>query len=55
MLNLLIEAKAFCGKGLEQDPDNKELKKLSGEIESRKQEEEEQQALVSKAVSEAKV
>ncbi|XP_031283796.1 tetratricopeptide repeat protein 4 homolog isoform X1 [Pistacia vera] len=54
VLNLLNEAKSFCEKGLEQDPDNKELKKLAGEIDSRKQEEDERQALVSKAVSEAK-
>ncbi|KAJ0110862.1 hypothetical protein Patl1_01666 [Pistacia atlantica] len=49
VLNLLNEAKSFCEKGLEQDPDNKELKKLAGEIDSRKQEEDERQALVSKA------
>lgn len=54
-LNLLNEAKSFCEKGLEQDPDNKELKKLAVEIDSRKREQEAREAQVSKAVGEAKV
>ncbi|KAH9729037.1 Ammonium transporter 1 member 4 [Citrus sinensis] len=53
-LNLLNEAKSFCEKGLEQDPDNKELKKLAVEIDSRKREQEAREAQVSKAVGEAK-
>lgn len=53
-LNLLNEAKSFCEKGLERDPDNKELKKLAVEIDSRKQEQEAREAQVSKAVAEAK-
>ncbi|KAH9785080.1 TPR REGION domain-containing protein [Citrus sinensis] len=53
-LNLLNDAKSFCEKGLEQDPDNKELKKLAVEIDSRKREQEAREAQVSKAVGEAK-
>ncbi|KAJ4728356.1 tetratricopeptide repeat protein 4-like [Melia azedarach] len=53
-LKLLNEAKSFCDSGLQRDPDNKELKKLVGEIDSRKQEQEEREAKVSNAVAEAK-
>ncbi|KAI9182242.1 hypothetical protein LWI28_023467 [Acer negundo] len=54
LLNLLDEAKLFCDSGLEQDPDNKELKKLAREIDSQKQKQEEQEAQVSKVLAEAK-
>ncbi|KAL5859962.1 hypothetical protein ACOSQ3_001257 [Xanthoceras sorbifolium] len=54
LLNLLDEAKLSCDAGLEGDPDNKELKKLAREIDSRKQEQQEQGAQVSKALAEAK-
>ncbi|KAJ6825002.1 tetratricopeptide repeat protein 4-like protein [Iris pallida] len=53
-LELLTEASSFCQSGLEQFPANEELKKLSMQIDSRKKEEENRRAQISKAVAEAK-
>ncbi|XP_071738138.1 uncharacterized protein [Rutidosis leptorrhynchoides] len=53
-LNKLVEAKAFCEKGLDQDKDNEELKKLKKQIDSKILEKQEAEARVSKALSEAK-
>ncbi|GAV84181.1 TPR_11 domain-containing protein [Cephalotus follicularis] len=53
-LMLLTEAKSFCYKGLEKDPDNDDLKKLVSQIDALKLEQEQRQALVSRAVAEAK-
>ncbi|XP_024018429.1 tetratricopeptide repeat protein 4 homolog [Morus notabilis] len=53
-LNLLSEAKSHCENGIKQDPDNQELKKLLSQIDSLKLEQEQRQAQVSMAISEAK-
>ncbi|XP_059660193.1 uncharacterized protein LOC132306699 [Cornus florida] len=53
-LNLLAGAKSYCEKGLEQSPDNEELKKLSIQVDLRKSESEHHDAQVSKAVAAAK-
>ncbi|KAH8517543.1 hypothetical protein H0E87_005462 [Populus deltoides] len=53
-LSLLVEAKSFSENGLEQDPDNEELKKLAKQINLVKVEHDKREAEVSKAVSEAK-
>ncbi|KAJ4826349.1 hypothetical protein Tsubulata_047442 [Turnera subulata] len=53
-LNLLPEAKSYCEKGLNQDPDNDDLKKLNVKITALKLEQEKHQAQVSKALTEAK-
>lgn len=53
-LNLLSEAKSHCENGIKQDPDNQELKKLLRQIDSLKLEQEQREAQVSMAVSEAK-
>ncbi|KAJ6403658.1 hypothetical protein OIU84_011960 [Salix udensis] len=53
-LNLLVEAKSFCENGLEQNPDNEELKRLARQINLVKMELDKREAEVSKAVSEAK-
>ncbi|KAF3943847.1 hypothetical protein CMV_029629 [Castanea mollissima] len=53
-LNLLVEVKSFCEKGLEHDPNNKELKKLAEEIDLRRLEHEQREAQVSRAVAGAK-
>lgn len=54
-LKLLAEAESYCQKGLEQFPDNEELKKLFSQICLQKSENELREAQVSKALSEAKV
>ncbi|KAF5741824.1 tetratricopeptide repeat-containing family protein [Tripterygium wilfordii] len=53
-LNLLTEAKSYCEKELEHDPNNFELKKLLKQIDLRKLEEEQREAEVNRAVAEAK-
>ncbi|KAL2482628.1 Tetratricopeptide repeat (TPR)-like superfamily protein [Forsythia ovata] len=53
-LDLLNEAKSYCEKGLEQSPDNEELKKLAKQIDLKGSEHEQRQAEVSKAVEAAK-
>lgn len=53
-LNLLAEAKSFYENGLEHDPNNEELKKLAKQIDLRRLENEQREAQVSRAVSEAK-
>lgn len=53
-LNKLVEAKAFCEKGLNQDKDNEEVKKLKRQIESQISERQEHDAHVSRALSAAK-
>lgn len=53
-LNLLAEAKSFCEKGLEHDPNNKELKKFAEQIDLQRLEHEQREAQVSRAVAEAK-
>ncbi|KAG5252290.1 tetratricopeptide repeat protein [Salix suchowensis] len=53
-LNLLVEAKSFCENGLEQNPDNEELKRLAKQINLVKMELDKREAEVSKALSEAK-
>ncbi|KAJ6389927.1 hypothetical protein OIU77_024201 [Salix suchowensis] len=53
-LNLLVEAKSFCENGLEQNPDNEELKRLAKQINLMKMELDKREAEVSKALSEAK-
>ncbi|GMP90529.1 hypothetical protein CsSME_00041614 [Camellia sinensis var. sinensis] len=53
-LNLLSEAKQYCEKGLQQSPDNEELRKLDRQIDSQKSEDERREAQISKAVAEAK-
>lgn len=54
-LNLLAEAKSFCEKGLEHDPNNKELKMFAEQIDLQRLEHEQREAQVSRAVAEAKV
>ncbi|CAK9140847.1 unnamed protein product [Ilex paraguariensis] len=53
-LNLLVEAKSYCEKGVEQSPDSNELLKLARQIDLRKSECEQREAQVSKAVAVAK-
>lgn len=53
-LNLLDEARSYCEKGLQQSPDNEELKKLAKQIDVKKSEQEQHEAEVSKAVAVAK-
>ncbi|KAM7501524.1 hypothetical protein LguiB_000428 [Lonicera macranthoides] len=53
-LNLLAEAQSYCDKGLKQNPDNEELKRLARQITLRKTEIERREAEVSKALAEAK-
>ncbi|XP_063945493.1 uncharacterized protein LOC108207470 [Daucus carota subsp. sativus] len=53
-LKLLAEAESYCQKGLEQFPDNEELKKLFSQISLQKSENELREAQVSKALSAAK-
>ncbi|CAK7349493.1 unnamed protein product [Dovyalis caffra] len=53
-LNLCVEAKSYCENGLEQDPNNEELKKLARQINLLKMEQDKRDAEVSKAVLEAK-
>ncbi|KAI3455083.1 hypothetical protein Pfo_011746 [Paulownia fortunei] len=53
-LNLLDEAKSYCQKGLQQSPDNEELKKLAKQIDVKKSENEHHEVEVSKAVAAAK-
>ncbi|GLT54000.1 hypothetical protein SLA2020_272340 [Shorea laevis] len=53
-LNLLAEAKSFYENGHEHDPNNEELKKLAKQIDLRRLENEQREAQVSRAVSEAK-
>lgn len=52
---MLAEAKSFYENGLEHDPNNEELKKLAKQIDLRRLENEQREAQVSRAVSEAKV
>lgn len=54
-MNLLAEAKEFCQKGLQLDPNNDELKKLDKQIGLKILENQKHEAEVSKAVTEAKV
>lgn len=53
-LNKLAEAQTFCVKGLDQNPDNVELKKLCDLIDSQISERQQHEAQVSKALKEAK-
>ncbi|CAA2939139.1 tetratricopeptide repeat 4 homolog [Olea europaea subsp. europaea] len=53
-LDLLNEAKSYCEKGLEQSPDNEELKKLSKQIDLKQAVHEQSLAEISKAVEAAK-
>ncbi|XP_052171096.1 uncharacterized protein LOC127787207 [Diospyros lotus] len=53
-LNLLLEAKQYCEKALQQSPDNEELRKLAREIALQKSECERHGAEISMAVAEAK-
>ncbi|XP_057804875.1 uncharacterized protein LOC131020197 [Salvia miltiorrhiza] len=53
-LNLLDEARSYCEKGLQQYPDNEELKKLAKQIDVKKSEHERREAELSKAVAAAK-
>ncbi|KAJ0512491.1 putative tetratricopeptide-like helical domain superfamily, cns1/TTC4, wheel [Helianthus annuus] len=53
-VNKLVEAKAFSEKGLDQDPDNEELKKLKKQIDSQISELQQREAQVSKALKTAK-
>ncbi|KAL0441881.1 UNVERIFIED_CONTAM: Tetratricopeptide repeat protein 4 [Sesamum radiatum] len=54
-LNLMDEAKSYCEKGLQQSPDNEELKKLDKQIDVKISEQQQREAEVSKAVAAAKV
>ncbi|KAI3749577.1 hypothetical protein L2E82_20191 [Cichorium intybus] len=53
-LNKLVEARDFCEKGLNQNPDNVELKKLCELIDSKISERQQHEAQVSKALTAAK-
>ncbi|KAL0355043.1 UNVERIFIED_CONTAM: Tetratricopeptide repeat protein 4 [Sesamum radiatum] len=53
-LNLMNEAKSYCEKGLQQSPDNEELKKLAKQIDVKISEQQQHEAEVSKAVAAAK-
>ncbi|MED6172211.1 hypothetical protein PIB30_047935 [Stylosanthes scabra] len=52
-LNLLAEAQDYCRKGLQLDPNNKELKRLDQQIHTKISETEKRDAEVSKAIKEA--
>ncbi|KAJ0809516.1 hypothetical protein HanPI659440_Chr01g0016311 [Helianthus annuus] len=54
-VNKLVEVKAFCEKGIDQDPDNEELKKLKKQIDCQISELQQCKAQVSKALKTAKV
>lgn len=54
-LNLLAEAKSYCEEGLQQSPDNEELKKLAKQIDLKTSELERREIEVSKAVAVAEV
>ncbi|KAL6968127.1 hypothetical protein U1Q18_033930 [Sarracenia purpurea var. burkii] len=54
-LNLLSEAKQYCEKGLQQSPENEELRKLARQIDLRKSDWEYCEAQISGAVAAAKV
>lgn len=54
-LDLLNEAKAYCEKGIKNDPGNEDMKKLLKVVTLKKREKEEHEAEVSRAVVEAKV
>ncbi|KAH6831561.1 Tetratricopeptide repeat superfamily protein [Perilla frutescens var. hirtella] len=54
-LKLLNEARSYCEKGLQQSPDNDELKKLAKQIDVKQSEQERKEAEVSKAVAATKV
>ncbi|GKE68150.1 hypothetical protein Tco_1526222, partial [Tanacetum coccineum] len=53
-LNKLVEAKDYCDKGLNQNSDNEELKKLKKQINSQILERKQREAQVSKALTAAK-
>ncbi|KAG6571554.1 Tetratricopeptide repeat protein 4-like protein, partial [Cucurbita argyrosperma subsp. sororia] len=53
-LNLLDEAKSYCVSGTKCDPNNVEIKNLERQIDSLKLEQEQREALVTKAIAEAK-
>ncbi|KAI3678767.1 hypothetical protein L6452_38070 [Arctium lappa] len=53
-LNKLVEAKTFCEKGLDRNPDNEELKKLLKQIDSQIFERQQHEAQVSKALKASK-
>ncbi|VVA89903.1 unnamed protein product [Arabis nemorensis] len=53
-LDLLNEAKFYCEKGIENDPSNEDLKKLLKQVNSKKQEREQHEVEVSRAVVQAK-
>ncbi|KAL0884438.1 hypothetical protein Bca101_008419 [Brassica carinata] len=53
-LDLLDEAKTYCERGIKNDPSNEEMKKLLKVVTLKKQEKEEHEAQVSRAVVEAK-
>lgn len=52
---MLAEAREYCLKGLQLDPNNEDLKKLDRQIDLKISEKEKHEAQVSKAVAEAKV
>lgn len=54
-LDLLSQAKTYCEKGMKNDPSNEDMKKLLKVVTLKKQEKEEHEAQVSRAVVEAKV
>lgn len=54
-LDLLGEARSYCETGLEQDPNNEELKKVARQIDAQILERERHEAQISKAVATAKV
>ncbi|KAF8111592.1 hypothetical protein N665_0074s0119 [Sinapis alba] len=53
-LDLLSEAMSYCEKGIKNDPSNEDMKKLLKVVTLKKQEKEEHEAQVSRAVVEAK-
>lgn len=54
-LNLLDEAKSYCASGIRCDPNNVEIKKIERQIDSLILEQEQREALVTKAIAEAEV
>uniref|UniRef100_A0A0A0LDZ3 Uncharacterized protein n=1 Tax=Cucumis sativus TaxID=3659 RepID=A0A0A0LDZ3_CUCSA len=52
-LNLLDEAKSYCVSGIRCDPNNVEIKKIESQIDSLILEQEQREALVTKAIAEA--
>lgn len=54
-LNLLDEAKSYCVSGIKCDPNNVEIKKIERQIDSLKLEQEQREALVTKAIAEGEV